>query len=46
MTTFRLLLSYDGTKYNGWQRLGNTENTIQHRVEAALSRLLDRKSVV
>ena len=42
MTTFRLLLSYDGTKYNGWQRLGNTENTIQHRVEAALSRLLDQ----
>lgn len=40
---YRLTLSYDGTKYNGWQRLGNTDNTIQNKVETVLSRLLDQK---
>ena len=37
---FRLTLAYDGTRYDGWQRQGNTENTIQARVEALLSRAL------
>ncbi|MBO6092628.1 MAG: tRNA pseudouridine(38-40) synthase TruA [Oscillospiraceae bacterium] len=40
MNNYRLTLSYDGTKYNGWQRLGSTENTIQCKVETTLSRLL------
>ena len=43
MNNYRLTLSYDGTKYNGWQRLSNTENTIQHKVETTLSRLLEQK---
>ena len=40
--TFRLTLCYDGTRYRGWQRQGNTDNTIQARVENLLSRLLDQ----
>lgn len=40
MNNYRLTLSYDGTRYRGWQRQGNTENTIQAKVEAALSRIL------
>ena len=40
MTNFKLELCYDGTKYNGWQRLGDTDNTIQNKVETVLSRLL------
>ncbi len=40
MRTIKLVLAYDGTHYRGWQRLGNTENTIQGKLEAALSRLL------
>ena len=24
MPNFRMTLSYDGTRYNGWQRQGNT----------------------
>lgn len=36
---YRLLLQYDGTRYNGWQRQGNTSNTIQAKVEAVLSQL-------
>ena len=40
---FKLVLSYDGTRYRGWQRLGNTDNTIQRKVETALSRLLEQE---
>lgn len=37
-----LTLSYDGSRYHGWQRQGNTENTIQQRLEGALSRVLSQ----
>lgn len=36
------VLEYDGTKYNGWQKQGNTENTIQGKLEVLLSRLLEQ----
>ena len=39
---FMLTLCYDGTRYRGWQRQGNTDNTIQAKVEGLLSRLLDQ----
>ena len=38
MKRLKLTLAYDGTRYDGWQRQGNTGNTIQARVEAVLSR--------
>lgn len=41
MRNFRLLLAYDGSRYRGWQRLGNSEQTIQGKLEAVLSRMLD-----
>ena len=37
--TYRLTLCYDGTRYRGWQRLPDTELTIQGKVEAALSKI-------
>ena len=40
MPNFRMTLSYDGTRYNGWQRQGNTPDTVQGRLETALSALL------
>ena len=40
MYTYRLTLSYDGSRYNGWQKQGNTPNTIQEKLETLLSRLL------
>ena len=40
MQNYKLTLSYDGTRYNGWQRQGNTDSTIQAKMEALLSRLL------
>ena len=42
MRNFKLTLCYDGSRYKGWQRQGNTENTIQARLEALLSRLLEQ----
>ena len=43
MNNYKLTLSYDGTRYNGWQRLGSTDNTIQCKIETLLSRLLNRE---
>lgn len=40
MRNIRLDICYDGTRYRGWQRLANTDNTIQGKLEAALSRIL------
>ena len=34
--TYRMTISYDGTRFKGWQRLPG-ENTIQGRLESALS---------
>ncbi len=39
MQNYKMVLSYDGTRYDGWQKQGNTSNTIQGRLEALLSRL-------
>ena len=37
---YKMTLQYDGTRYSGWQRQGNTGHTIQARVEQALTALL------
>ena len=39
MKNYKITVQYDGTKYNGWQRQGNTKNTIQERFENVLSRM-------
>ena len=43
---FRLTLSYDGTRYRGWQRQGNTSDTIQAKLETLLGRLLEQDVAV
>lgn len=40
MRNFRLCLCYDGSRYRGWQKQGNTGGTIQEKLETLLSRLL------
>ena len=40
MRNLRLDICYDGTRYRGWQRLPNTDMTIQGKLETALSRIL------
>lgn len=42
MANYRLTLCYDGTRWRGWQKQGNTQNTIQGKLEALLTRLLDQ----
>lgn len=41
MRNIRLDICYDGTRYRGWQRLSNNDNTIQCKLETALSKILD-----
>lgn len=41
MKNYRAIIQYDGTKYNGWQRQGNTKNTIQEKIEQVLSRMVE-----
>lgn len=41
MRNLRLDLCYDGTRYRGWQRLPGREDTIQGKLEGALSRILE-----
>ncbi len=40
MRNLRLDICYDGTRYKGWQRLSDTDNTIQSKLETVLSRIL------
>ena len=34
---YRMEIAYDGTRYNGWQKLGDTPDTIQEKIERVLS---------
>ena len=36
---YKMIIQYDGTRYDGWQRQGNTGNTIQSKLEAVLGRM-------
>lgn len=40
MRNLRLDICYDGTRYRGWQRLSDREQTIQGKIETVLSRVL------
>ena len=42
MRNFKITVQYDGAKYNGWQRQGNTKNTIQERFENVLFKMCGR----
>jgi tRNA pseudouridine38-40 synthase len=43
VVNIRLDISYDGTKYLGWQRLGDSELTIQNKIEKVLERLVEHE---
>lgn len=42
MRNFKIIIQYDGTKYNGWQRQGNTKNTIQEKFENVLLKMCEK----
>lgn len=39
MKNYKMILQYEGTRYHGWQKQGNTKETIQEKLESVLSRL-------
>lgn len=41
MRNYKFILSYDGTRYYGWEHQPNTEMTIQGKLERVLSRMTD-----
>jgi tRNA pseudouridine38-40 synthase len=45
MTSYRIVLSYDGTDYSGWQRQPD-KPTVQGRVEDAIERIVGKKTAV
>lgn len=40
---YRMVLCYDGTRYDGWAKQKNTDKTIQGKLEAILTRMTDRE---
>lgn len=40
MQNYKLTLCYEGSRYNGWQKQGNTRKTLQEKMESALSDVL------
>lgn len=43
MKNFKMVLQYEGTRYQGWQRQESTENTIQGKLELLLSKMCGKK---
>lgn len=46
MKNYKVILAYDGGRYNGWQKQGNTENTIQARLERIVSEIAGAETEV
>lgn len=43
MNNYGIHIQYDGTRYSGWQKQGNTQNTIQGKIETVLEKMTDSK---
>lgn len=39
MVNYKMVIAYDGTKYRGWQKQGNTQDTIQGKIEGVLEKM-------
>ncbi len=37
MNNYKLTIQYDGNRYKGWQRLGDSDSTVQGKIEKAIS---------
>ena len=42
MKNYKFIIEYDGTKYSGWQKQGNTEKTLQGKLENILKKMTDK----
>lgn len=43
VANYKIILQYEGTRYQGWQKQGNTDNTIQSKLESVLSKMTGQK---
>ena len=43
MKNYKCVVQYEGTRYQGWQRQESTENTLQGKIEAILTRMCEKK---
>lgn len=43
MKNYKIIIEYDGSRYNGWQRQGNTQNTVQEKIENVLGEMVGHK---
>ncbi|MBD5545914.1 MAG: tRNA pseudouridine(38-40) synthase TruA [Lachnospiraceae bacterium] len=43
MRNFKMTLQYEGTRFKGWQKQENTDNTIQGKMEALLFRMTGQR---
>ena len=43
LKNYRMVLEYDGTRYDGWQKQGNTGKTIQAKLEAVLEQMAGKR---
>lgn len=46
MKNYKLTIAYDGTRYRGWQSQGNTDQTIQGKLQTLFSRLAGQETEV
>ncbi|KAB3532506.1 tRNA pseudouridine(38-40) synthase TruA [Alkaliphilus serpentinus] len=46
MRNIRMVLEYDGARYRGWQRLKDSDKTIQGKLEAVISQMVERDTEV
>lgn len=46
MQNYRVLLQYEGTRYQGWQKQESTDNTIQGKLELLLEKMLGCKTQI
>lgn len=40
MNAYKCIAAYEGSRYNGWQKQGNTKHTIQEKIQDILSKML------
>ncbi len=46
MKNFCLKIEYDGTRYRGWQKQKNTDNTLQSKFESVLSKMTGKNTEI
>ncbi len=46
MKNYKMIIQYEGTRYKGWQKQGNTNNTIQEKFENILHEMTGKKTEI